>query len=163
MREHEGKCISKDPFDSRRERSPQTVTSKVSTGASKIVYQTRPRTVAFPRKHAPFWVIMKQRWVNSKKSSVRPPSMSTWAVSNPLFEAPDLYWTSPESGTVVIRTNGHGKDDLVLLVERPPPVHVHLPSVALSNHNVGRVTCENADSSTLNPSHSRGYIYIYIY
>ena len=29
------------------ERSPQTVTSKVSTGASKSLYQARPRTVAF--------------------------------------------------------------------------------------------------------------------
>ena len=28
------------------------VTSKVSTGASKSVYQARPRTVAFPKKQA---------------------------------------------------------------------------------------------------------------
>ena len=32
------------------ERSPQTVTSKVSTGASKSLYQARPRTVAFSKK-----------------------------------------------------------------------------------------------------------------
>ena len=30
------------------ERSPQTITPKVSTGASKSLYQARPRTVAFP-------------------------------------------------------------------------------------------------------------------
>ena len=46
----EGTVQQKDPFDSRRERSPQTVTSKVSTGASKSLYQARPRAVAFPQK-----------------------------------------------------------------------------------------------------------------
>ena len=30
--------------------SPQTVTSKVSTGASKSLYQSRPRTVAFSKR-----------------------------------------------------------------------------------------------------------------
>ena len=40
---------NKDPFDSRRERSPQTVTSKASTGTSTRFYQSRPRTVAFSR------------------------------------------------------------------------------------------------------------------
>jgi len=35
-----------------RERTPQTVTSKVSTGASKSLYQARPRSVAFPPKIA---------------------------------------------------------------------------------------------------------------
>ena len=35
-----------------RERSPQTVMSKVSTGASESLYQARPRTVAFSKKHA---------------------------------------------------------------------------------------------------------------
>ena len=39
----------KDRFDSRRDRSPQTVTSKFSTGASKSMYQACPRTVAFTR------------------------------------------------------------------------------------------------------------------
>ena len=34
------------PFDSRWERSPQTVTSKFSTGASKCLHQARLRTVA---------------------------------------------------------------------------------------------------------------------
>jgi len=37
----------------RREPSPQTVTSKVSTGASKSLYQLRPRTVAFSIKGNP--------------------------------------------------------------------------------------------------------------
>ena len=40
-----------------RERSPQTVTSKVSTGVSKSLYQARPRTAAFSREsawHHPF-------------------------------------------------------------------------------------------------------------
>ena len=41
--------VKKDPFDSRRERSPQTVTSKVSTGASKKMCQSRPRIVAFSK------------------------------------------------------------------------------------------------------------------
>jgi len=36
-------------FDSRLERSPRTVTPKVSTGASKSLYQARPRAVAFSK------------------------------------------------------------------------------------------------------------------
>ena len=42
--------LKKDPFGTRRERSPQTVASKFSTGASKSLYQARPRTVAIPKK-----------------------------------------------------------------------------------------------------------------
>jgi len=34
-----------------KDRSPQTVTSKVCTGASKSLYQARSRTVAFSKKH----------------------------------------------------------------------------------------------------------------
>jgi len=41
-----GRCGRK-AFDFRRGRSPQTATAKVSTGASKHLYQARPRTVAF--------------------------------------------------------------------------------------------------------------------
>ena len=37
-------------FHSRRKRSPQTVTSKINTSASKSVYQARSRTVAFSKK-----------------------------------------------------------------------------------------------------------------
>ena len=44
------KVLKEDPFDFRRERSPQTVSSKVSTGASTSLYQARPHTVAFSLK-----------------------------------------------------------------------------------------------------------------
>ena len=46
----ESGCKKKDPFNTRRDRSPETVTSNGSTGASKSVYQARPRTVAFYKK-----------------------------------------------------------------------------------------------------------------
>ena len=42
-----------DPF----KLSPQTVTSKVNTGASKKLYQARPRTVAFSKNV--FWQFAK--------------------------------------------------------------------------------------------------------
>ena len=45
-----GQVEKHDPFDSRWALSPEIVTSKVSTGASKSVYQARPRTVTFPKK-----------------------------------------------------------------------------------------------------------------
>jgi len=47
----EGVRFTSLQFDrSRRERSHQTVTSKVSAGASKRLYWARPRTVAFSNK-----------------------------------------------------------------------------------------------------------------
>ena len=55
------------PFDSRRERSPQTVTPNVSTGASKKMYQARPRIVAFSKNIV----------TASVGVSVHPPRMKT--------------------------------------------------------------------------------------
>ena len=50
---------------------PGAVTSKVSTGASKSLYQTRPRTVAFSNKTS--WVVASVRFSRTSPADAAPP------------------------------------------------------------------------------------------
>ena len=89
----------------RRERSPQAVKSRVSTGASQSLCQACPRTVAFPKK-----LVLRRDLSKGQRRSQpsraarlasRPAPLShSHSLTHPLSQSPTLSLTHPQTLTL---------------------------------------------------------------